>query len=109
MKKEQLTIHPALIDCFTELNRWLAALILIGLLLTSTVDALGVVIVNTHQWDTPRDIGSFLVRQAFRFVIFCLLYAAGILALRRSFMRISANLKSVLYRVSLKKNPSTLY
>ena len=96
MKDTHSAIHPKLLAYFRELDKWLLVLSMVGLLLTSVVDAIGILIANAHNWDTPHDIGSFLVRQAFRFVIFCLLYVAGILALRRSFMRISANLKSVL-------------
>lgn len=96
MKNIQSTLHPLLVQYFIELNKWLALLTIIGLLLTSVTDALGILIVNAYRWDTPHEIGSFLVRQVFRVVIFYGLYAAGILALRRSFARISADLKTKL-------------
>lgn len=91
MKSIQFIVHPMLVAYFRALNRWLAFLTLIGLLLTSVVDAIGILIVYAHIGDTPHDIGAFLVRQAFRFVIFCGLYAIGVLALRRSFIRISVD------------------
>lgn len=96
MKDTHSAIHPKLVAYFRELNKWLAFLTLVGLLLTSVVDAIGILIVNAHSWDIPQDIGSFLVRQMFRFVIFCLLYAGGVLALRRSFVRISVDFRTKL-------------
>ena len=96
MKNIQHVVHPELVKYVIELNKWLALLTVISLLLTSVIDALGILIVNAYRWDTPHEIGSFLVRQVFRVVIFYGLYAAGILALHRSFARISADLKTKL-------------
>jgi hypothetical protein len=92
MKNTQFTVHPMLVAYFRELNKWLAFLTLVGLLLTSTVDAIGILLANMPTWSAPYEIGSFLVRQAFRVVVFCGLYVAGMLALRRGFVRISTDL-----------------
>lgn len=96
MKNIQFIVHPVLVPYFREMNKWLALLTLIGLLLTSVIDAIGILIVNAYRWDIPHELGSFLVRQMFRFVIFCGLYIAGVLALRRSFVRISVDFRTKL-------------
>ena len=96
MKNMQSVIHPKLVAYFIELNKWLALLTLIGLLLTSVIDAIGVVIANAHTWEIPHELGRFIVRQIFRVVIFGGLYELGVLGLRSFFMGMSIDLKSKL-------------
>ena len=96
MKSIQRVIHPELVPYFTGLKRWFFSLIILGLFLTSVVDATGVIAISVHTWNVPDNLGRFIVRQSFRVVIFGGLYELGILGLRSIFMSMSVDLKSKL-------------
>lgn len=96
MKSIQRVIHPELVPYFTGLKRWFFSLIVLGLFLTSVVDAIGVISVSVHTWNVPDNLGRFIVRQVFQVVIFGGLYELGVLGLRSIFMSMSVDLKSKL-------------
>ena len=96
MKNIQRVVHPELVPYFIELKRWFFSLTILGLFLTSTVDAIGVMTISVHTWSVPDNLGRFIVRQIFRVVIFGGLYELGVLGLRSFFMGMSIDLKSKL-------------
>lgn len=96
MKYIQSVMHPELVPYFIELKRGFFILIILGLFLTSVVDAIGVMTISVHTWSVPDNLGRFIVRQIFRVVIFGGLYELGVLGLRSFFMGMSVNLRTKL-------------
>ena len=96
MKNIQPVVHPELVKYSIELKRWFFNLIILGLFLTSMVDATGVITVSVHTWSVPDNLGRFIIRQIFRVVVFSGLYGLGVLGLRSIFVSMSVAFRTKL-------------